>query len=141
MRGRRKFLGRLLGLLYSAEVFCRSPARREADVFQLRLPSANAGLPGTLDGAFPSAFPGASFRGGLPRWTARWRPSRRESTSVTDGGRVAGQPKLGVPNNWDPGSSACVVCGCAGFPSLTPAAHSAFYHAFHPRPLPAPYVG
>nr|XP_060481168.1 cilia- and flagella-associated protein 276 [Panthera onca] len=58
---------------------------------------------------------------GLPRCTARWRPSRRELTSVTDGGAVARQPKLGVPNNWDPGSSACVVCGCAGPQSFTPA--------------------
>lgn len=141
MRKRRKFLGHLLGLLYLTEVFCRSPARREADVFQLRVPSENAGLPGMLGGAFPSAFPGASSRGGLPRRTARWRPSRRECASVTDGWRVAWQLKVGVPNNWDPGSSACGVCGCAGSPSLTPASHSAFYHAFHPRPFPASYVG
>lgn len=65
--------------------------------------------------------PRSSLARGLPRCTARWRPSRRELTSVTDGGAVARQPKLGVPNNWDPGSSACVVCGCAGPQSFTPA--------------------
>lgn len=53
MRGRRKFLGHLLGLLSPDEVFCRSPARQEAGVFQLSLPNANSGLPGTLGDTFP----------------------------------------------------------------------------------------
>lgn len=135
-----KFLGHLLGLLYSAEVFCRSPAPGSRR-FSTKAPKCKCRALWSARWRFRLCVPRSFLPRGLPPWTARWRPSRRELTSVTDGGRIAWQRKLGVPNNWDPGSSACVVCGCAGFPSLTSASHSAFYHAFHPRPFPAPYVG
>lgn len=82
----------------------------EAGVFRLRPPSAHAGLPGSPRALSP-CVPGASSRGVSPRRTARWRPSRREFASVTDGGELPGN------RNWafqtigtrDPPRASCAA--------------------------------
>lgn len=135
MRGRRKFLGHLLGLLSPDEVFCRSPARQEAGVFQLSLPNANTGLLGTLGDTFPLRSQELPRKGSpaLHRQVAPFSKGthlshrRWGSCSATETGR---SKQLG------PGILR--GCGCAGPLSFTPAP---FCHAFHPRPFPAPYVG
>lgn len=51
---------------------------------------------------------------------------------------VAWQPKLGVPNSWDPGSSACVVWGCAGSRPSHPRLAPPFTMPFPRDPLQRP---